>query len=121
MLRRYVLSALTFMLFAVAAFFLFSPDLGNMELRAYRAYCLKAAGISIAGLSLYAAGMAALARKMKHGYFLTLLPLVGFAATGYLTFKHNDTLRKEIQDLRRQEVERILERHAEEEWSEHRQ
>jgi hypothetical protein len=121
MLRRYALSALTFLVFAMAAFFLFSPDLGTMELRAYRAYCLKAAGISIAGLSLYVAGTAALAREMKPGYLLTLLPLVGFAATGYLTFKHNVTLREEIQDLRRQEVERILERHAKEEWSERRQ
>ena len=65
--------------------------------------------------------MAALAGEMKHGYLLTLLLSVGFAATGYLIFKHNDTLRKEIEDLRRQEVERIPERHAGEEWSEHRQ
>ena len=121
MRRKYLLSALVFLIFTAAAFFLFSPDLSTMELRAYRAYCLKAAGISIAGLSLYVAGTATLAREMKHGYFLMLLPVVGFAVTGYLTFKHNDTLRKEIQDLRRQEVERILERHSEEEWSEHRQ
>lgn len=119
--RRYLLSALGSLLFAAAAFFLFSPDLGTMELRAYRAYCLKASGISIAGLSLYVAGMAAPARKMKLGYMLTFLPVVGFAVTGYLTFRHNVMLRKEIQDLRRQEVERILERHAIEEWSEHRQ